>query len=75
MPTQKHKAGISAGEEHKIITDAMLLERAFSNVMSNCIRYAGTQVAVAVREKEGDIPYYGDRRRAWVSRGRYGASV
>ena len=43
------------GEEHKIITDAMLLERAFSNVMSNCIRYAGTQVAVAVREKEGDI--------------------
>lgn len=33
----------------------MLLERAFSNVMSNCIRYAGTQVAVAVREKEGDI--------------------
>ena len=27
-------------EEHTIITDAMLLERAFSNVLSNCIRYA-----------------------------------
>lgn len=43
------------GKEHRIITDAMLLERAFSNVMSNCIRYAGTRVSVSVQEEEERI--------------------
>ena len=38
-------------EEHTIITDAMLLERAFSNVMSNCIRYAREKVTVTVKKK------------------------
>lgn len=39
-------------EEHTIITDAMLLERAFSNVVSNCIRYAQSQVTVSVEERK-----------------------
>jgi len=43
------------GEEHIIITDAQLLERAFSNVMSNCIRYAKKEVRVTVEEKEKGI--------------------
>jgi len=43
------------GKEHTIITDAMLLERAFSNVMSNCIRYAKEKVTVAVEEKGTDL--------------------
>lgn len=41
--------------EHMIITDAMLLERAFSNVVSNCIRYATEQVTVTVEEKKEKI--------------------
>lgn len=49
------KLVFSPGEEHTIITDAMLLERAFSNVMSNCIRYAKEQVTVTVREWKGQI--------------------
>lgn len=40
-------------EEHTIVTDVMLLERAFSNVMSNCIRYAAKQVTVTT-EMQGE---------------------
>lgn len=43
------------GEEHIITTDAILLERAFSNVMSNCIRYARERVTVAVEKAEDKI--------------------
>lgn len=39
-------------KEHTIITDAMLLERAFSNVLSNCIRYASEKVTVEVKERK-----------------------
>lgn len=42
-------------EEHIIIVDAMLLERAFANVVSNCIRYAKEQVTVTVEEKKEKI--------------------
>lgn len=39
-------------EEHTIVTDVMLLERAFSNVMSNCIRYAAKQVTVTAEKRD-----------------------
>ena len=42
-------------EEHTIITDAMLLERAFSNVLSNCIRYAAEKVTVEVKERKARL--------------------
>ncbi len=42
-------------EEHTIITDAMLLERAFSNVLSNCIRYAAKKVTVEVKERKARL--------------------
>ena len=40
---------------HKMIMDAMLLERAFSNVVSNCIRYAKVQVTVTVESQENGV--------------------
>lgn len=38
--------------EHKLITDVMLLERAFSNVISNCIRYARRKVSISIKPYE-----------------------
>lgn len=43
------------GEEHKIITGRHAPGAGVLQCDVHCIRYAGTQVAVAVREKEGDI--------------------
>lgn len=43
----------SPKEPHMVTTDAMLLARAYSNVMSNCIRYAKTKVWTEIT-KEGD---------------------
>ena len=40
-------------QEHKITTDAMLLSRAYSNIMSNCIRYAKTVVRTEI-SREGE---------------------
>lgn len=37
--------------EHKIITDTMLLGRALSNVISNCIRYAKSEVRVTLKKE------------------------
>jgi signal transduction histidine kinase len=50
--SQSKKLVFEPGSEHKMIVDAMLLERAFSNVVSNCIRYAKMQVTVAVETLE-----------------------
>lgn len=46
--SQKKKLVFHPGIGHTMILDAMLLERAFSNVVSNCIRYAKEAVTVAV---------------------------
>lgn len=43
------------GEEITLISDAMLLERAFSNVVSNCIRYAKSEVRIRVEKEEDRI--------------------
>lgn len=52
--SQKKKLVFKPGINHKMILDAMLLERAFSNVVSNCIRYAKETVTVSVEPtKEG----------------------
>ncbi len=40
-------------EEIRLITDVMLLERAFTNVVSNCIRYAKSEVRIRT-ERLGD---------------------
>ncbi len=74
---RKNKIGIFAGDEHKIISDVMLLGRAFSNVTSNCIRYAkemvwisveenGEQLKITIRDDgpgilEDDLPHLFDR--------------
>lgn len=50
--SQSKKIVFSEGEEHVLTTDVMLLERAFSNVVSNCIRYAKETVTVEVEAKE-----------------------
>ena len=50
--SQNKKLVFESGSGHKMIVDAMLLERAFSNVVSNCIRYAKLQVTVAVESQE-----------------------
>lgn len=50
--SQGKKLVFEPGYEHKMIVDAMLLERAFSNVVSNCIRYAKLQVTVTVETLE-----------------------
>ncbi len=47
---KKIKLEFLPGDEHKIISDVMLLGRAFSNVTSNCIRYAKEMVWISVEE-------------------------
>ena len=74
---KKIKLEFLPGDEHKIISDVMLLGRAFSNVTSNCIRYAKETVQISVEESgdqlkltirddgpgiaENDLPYLFDR--------------
>ena len=53
--SQSKKLVFEPGTEHKMIVDAMLLERAFSNVVSNCIRYAKMQVTVSVETQEEHV--------------------
>ncbi len=53
--SQSKKLVFEPGSEHKMIVDAMLLERAFSNVVSNCIRYAKMQVTVSVETQEEHV--------------------
>ena len=53
--SQNKKLEFEAGSEHKMILDAMLLERAFSNVVSNCIRYAKVKVTVDVESTESGV--------------------
>ena len=48
---KKIKLEFFPGEEHTIISDVMLLSRAISNVISNCIRYGKTVVRVEVQEE------------------------
>ena len=43
------------GKEHTIVTDVMLLERAFSNVASNCIRYASKKVTVTTESEDEKV--------------------
>lgn len=43
------------GKEHTIVTDVMLLERAFSNVASNCIRYASKEVTVTTGAEDEKV--------------------
>lgn len=50
--SQNKKLVFKPGIGHKIILDAMLLERAFSNVVSNCIRYAKETVTVSVEPQK-----------------------
>ena len=47
---KKIKLEFLPGDEHKIISDVMLLGRAFSNVTSYCIRYAMKMVWISVEE-------------------------
>ena len=74
---KKIKLEFLPGDEHKIISDVMLLGRAFSNVTSNCIRYAKEMVQISVEESgdqlkltirddgsgiaENDLPHLFDR--------------
>ena len=74
---KKIKLEFLPGDEHKIISDVMLLGRAFSNVTSNCIRYAkgdgsdfcgrvGDQLKLTIRDDgpgiaENDLPHLFDR--------------
>ncbi|MBR5268163.1 MAG: HAMP domain-containing histidine kinase [Lachnospiraceae bacterium] len=53
--SQNKKLVFVPGSGHKMTVDAMLLERAFSNVVSNCIRYAKVQVTVAVEVHEAGV--------------------
>lgn len=53
--SQKKKLVFHNGTSHKLVTDAMLLERAFSNVVSNCIRYAKETVTVSLTETESGV--------------------
>lgn len=43
---------LEPGEEYKAVADAQLLERAVSNVISNCIRYAGEEVRIRLEKEE-----------------------
>ena len=43
------------GKKHTIVTDVMLLERAFSNVASNCIRYASKKVTVTTESEDEKV--------------------
>lgn len=53
--SQNKKLVFEPGDGHKMIVDAMLLERAFSNVVSNCIRYAKVNVTVAIEPEEDSV--------------------
>ena len=50
--SQNKKLVLKSSGSHKVVTDAMLLERAFSNVVSNCIRYADEVVTVTLTGNE-----------------------
>lgn len=50
--SQQKKLELNTSGTHKVQTDAMLLERAFSNVISNCIRYAVSTVTVSVTDDD-----------------------
>lgn len=43
---------LEPGEEIQLITDVQLLERALSNVLSNCIRYAEKEVHIELEKRE-----------------------
>lgn len=51
--SKKVRLVFEPGEEIRVISDVMLLERTFSNVMSNCIRYARTKVHVCAALEDG----------------------
>ena len=53
--SQNKKLVFEPGIGHKMIMDAMLLERAFSNVVSNCIRYAKVHVTIEVEPRVSDV--------------------
>lgn len=53
--SQNRQLAFEAAEEHVVITDVMLLERAFSNVVSNCIRYAREKVTVSLESLENSV--------------------
>ena len=53
--SQKKKLVFTPGVRKTMILDAMLLERAFSNVVSNCIRYAEDTVTVAIEPQESRV--------------------
>ncbi|MCI8452990.1 MAG: HAMP domain-containing histidine kinase [Lachnospiraceae bacterium] len=53
--SKKIKLILDPGEEFFLITDVQLLERAFSNVVSNCIRYAKATVHITTESQEDQI--------------------
>jgi len=53
--SQNKKLVLKSNGLHKVVTDAMLLERAFSNVVSNCIRYANETVTVTLSGNEDRV--------------------
>ena len=53
--SQNKKLVLKSNGSHKVVTDAMLLERAFSNVVSNCIRYAKETVTVTLSGDENRV--------------------
>ena len=53
--SQNKKLVLKSSGSHKVVTDAMLLERAFSNVVSNCIRYAKDTVKVSIKPQEDGV--------------------
>lgn len=53
--SQNKKLVLTCKGMHKVVTDAMLLERAFSNVVSNCIRYAKETVTVRITGDEARV--------------------
>lgn len=50
--SQNKKLVFRPGTGHIMILDAMLLERAFSNVVSNCIRYAKETVTISIEPQK-----------------------
>ena len=53
--SQKKKLVFEPGETRVMVLDAMLLERAFSNVVSNCIRYAKDTVKVSIKPQDDGV--------------------
>ena len=53
--SQKKKLVFEPGETRVMVLDAMLLERAFSNVVSNCIRYAKDTVKVSIKLQDDGV--------------------